>query len=361
VTGQDGAYLARTMLQKGYEVHGAYRRRARSISGAWKSWAFINDPRLHLIEYDLTDLGATMSMVHRVQPEEIYNLAAQEFRRVSFEQPTTTTQISRSARCICSKRSDHQPEDPLLPASTSEMFGKVQAVAAGRVHPVLPAQSVRRGEALRDWQSPSTTRVVQHLRLQRHPVQSRIAFRGREFVTRKITDGVAKIKLGKLECLELGNFDSKRDWGYAEEYVDGMFRMMQAKSRNLRSCHAADETVRHFVEMAFRAVDTELKWRGSGTDEVAMDTITGRTVVRVNPKFYRRRKVDLLIGNPAKARAKLGWEANTIARTTVPDHGHGDLRRNTSGFSLLTCRSRFRHWTGWLYRQVPRPSPAANH
>jgi GDPmannose 4,6-dehydratase len=159
--------------------------------------------------------------------------------------------------------------------------------------------------------------------------------RGLEFVTRKITDGAAKIKLGKLDTLELGNLDAKRDWGYAKEYVEGMYRMLQASEpETFVLATNRTETVRDFVRMAFRAVEIELDFRGKGVDEQAVDRRSGKTLVRINPRFYRPAEVDLLIGNPAKAKAKLGWEPRTTLEELCRMMVEADLRRNTRGISF---------------------------
>jgi GDPmannose 4,6-dehydratase len=159
--------------------------------------------------------------------------------------------------------------------------------------------------------------------------------RGREFVTRKITDAVAKISLGGLHVLELGNLDAKRDWGYAQEYVDGMWRMLQADEPDTYVLATnRTETVRDFVEMAFKAVDTHIEWNGSGIDERGICSSSGKVLVRINPKFYRPAEVELLIGDPAKAKAKLGWEAKTTLEQLCQMMIEADLRRNTHGFSF---------------------------
>jgi GDPmannose 4,6-dehydratase len=336
VTGQDGAYLAQLMLERGYEVFGTYRRTSSVNFWRIEELGIAKHPSLHLVEYDLTDLGGSISLVDRVKPDEVYNLAAQSFVGVSFEQPTTTAQITglgalhllEAIRIVDRGIRFYQ-------ASTSEMFGKVQAVPQDEDTPFYPRSPYGVAKLYAHWITVNYRESYDIFGSSGILFNHESPLRGREFVTRKITDSVAKIKLGKLDCLELGNLDAKRDWGFAKEYVEGMYRMLQAKEPDTFVLATnRTETVRDFVTMAFRAAGFELRWHGQGTNETAQDAGSGRVLVRINPKFYRPAEVDLLIGNPAKAREKLGWEPRTTLEQLCQMMVEADLRRNESGFSF---------------------------
>ena len=336
ITGQDGAYLAQLLLEKGYEVYGTYRRTSSVNFWRIEELGIKTHENLHLIEYDLTDQANSVHMVMNIQPDEIYNLAAQSFVGVSFEQPLATAQIT-GLGCVHLLEAIRivNPKIKFYQASTSEMFGEVQEVPQKETTPFWPRSPYGAAKMYAHWM------VVNYRESYDIFATSGILFnhesplRGLEFVTRKITDAVAKIKLGKLDCLELGNMDAKRDWGFAKDYVEGMYRMLQAeKADTYVLATNRTETVRNFVTMAFKAVGIELEFRGEGEDEVAIDTTTGETIVKVNPKFYRPAEVDLLIGNPEKAKKELGWEAKTSLEELCTMMVEADLRRNEAGFSF---------------------------
>jgi GDPmannose 4,6-dehydratase len=293
-------------------------------------------PNLEVVEYDLTDIGTSIALVQRTQPDEIYNLAAQSFVGVSFDQPTTTAHITglgalnllESIRLV-------NPKIRFYQASTSEMFGKVQAVPQDESTPFYPRSPYGVAKLFAHWMTVNYRESYGIFGASGILFNHESPLRGLEFVTRKITDGAAKIKLGKLDVLELGNLDAKRDWGYAKEYVEGMYRMLQApEPETFVLATNRTETVRDFVRMAFKAVDIELDFRGKGVDEQAVDRRSGKTLVRINPKFYRPAEVDLLIGNPSKAKAKLGWEPRTTLEELCRMMVEADLRRNTRGVSF---------------------------
>ena len=304
ITGQDGAYLAELLLSKNYTVYGTYRR--TSSVNFWRidELGIQSHPNLHLVEYDLTDLGASIALVQKVQPDEIYNLAAQSFVGVSFDQPTTTAQITglgavnllEAIRLVNRKIRFYQ-------ASTSEMFGKVQAIPQIEETPFYPRSPYGVAKLYAHWMTINYRESYDIFGSSGILFNHESPLRGREFVTRKITDSVAKIKLNKLDCLELGNLDAKRDWGYAKEYVEGMWLMLQAKDPDTFVLATnRTETVRDFVHMAFKGAGIEIAFQGTGENESAVDTASGKTVMRINPKFYRPAEVELLIGNPAKAK-----------------------------------------------------------
>ena len=336
ITGQDGAYLAQLLLDKGYTVYGAYRR--TSSVNFWRidELGIQQHPQLHLVEYDLTDLGASIALVQKVQPTEIYNLAAQSFVGVSFEQPSTTAQITGlGALNLLEAIRLVNPKIRFYQASTSEMFGKVQAIPQEESTPFYPRSPYGVAKLYAHWMTVNYRESYNIFGASGILFNHESPLRGREFVTRKITDAVAKIQLGQLDVLELGNLDAKRDWGYAKEYVEGMWRMLQVDEPDTFVLATnRTETVRDFVRMAFKGAGVSVDFQGSAEDETAVDVATGKTVVRVNPKFYRPAEVDLLIGNPTKAKNVLGWAPQTTLEQLCQMMVEADLRRNQAGFSF---------------------------
>ncbi|MGF6599982.1 GDPmannose 4,6-dehydratase [Paraburkholderia sp. GAS448] len=336
ITGQDGAYLTQLLLEHGYEVYGTYRRTSSVNFWRMEELGVLNHPKLHLVEHDLTDLGATIRLLEKAQPREVYNLAAQSFVGVSFDQPVTTAEITgvgalhllEAIRIVNRSIRFYQ-------ASTSEMFGKVQAIPQKEDTPFYPRSPYGVAKLYAHWITVNYRESYDIFGSSGILFNHESPLRGREFVTRKITDSVAKISLGKLETLELGNMDAKRDWGFAKEYVEGMWRMLQADEPDTFVLATnRTETVRDFVSMAFKAVGTELQWRGQAEQEEGVDASNGKVLVRVNPKFYRPAEVELLIGDPAKAKAKLGWEPKTSLEALCKMMVDADLRRNKVGFSF---------------------------
>jgi GDPmannose 4,6-dehydratase len=336
ISGQDGAYLAELLLEKGYTVYGTYRRTSSVNFWRMEELGIQNHPNLHLVEFDLTDPGCIINLLQKVQPDEVYNLAAQSFVGVSFDQPATTAQITAvGALNLLEGIRLVNPKIKFYQASTSEMFGKVQAIPQVEETPFWPRSPYGVAKLYAHWITVNYRESYDIFATSGILFNHESPLRGREFVTRKITDAVAKIKLGKLDCLELGNIDAKRDWGFAKDYVEGMWRMLQVDVPDTYVLATnRTETVRDFVEMAFKGVGIAVEFRGSAESEVAVDIATGKTVMRVNPKFYRPAEVELLIGNPAKAKAKLGWEPKTTLEQLCQMMVTADLRRNEHGFSF---------------------------
>jgi GDPmannose 4,6-dehydratase len=336
ISGQDGAYLAELLLAKGYKVYGTYRRTSSVNFWRIEELGIQNHPNLRLVEYDLTDLGASIGLVQKVQPSEVYNLAAQSFVGVSFDQPVTTAQITGiGALNLLEAIRLVNPKIRFYQASTSEMFGKVQAIPQAEDTPFYPRSPYGVAKLYAHWMTVNYRESYDIFGSSGILFNHESPLRGREFVTRKITDSVAKIKLGKLDVIELGNLDAKRDWGFAKEYVEGMWLMLQASQPDTFVLATnRTETVRDFVTMAFKAAGIEVHYQGKGESEVAIDAATGKTVVRINPRFYRPAEVELLIGNPAKAKAKLGWEPKTSLEQLCAMMVEADLRRNAQGFSF---------------------------
>ncbi|KFJ14315.1 GDP-mannose 4,6-dehydratase [Delftia acidovorans] len=336
ITGQDGAYLAQLLLEKGYKVFGTYRRTSSVNFWRIEELGIINHPNLHLVEYDLTDLSSSIRLLQASEATEVYNLAAQSFVGVSFEQPVTTAEITGiGAVNLLEAIRIVNPKIRYYQASTSEMFGKVQAIPQCESTPFYPRSPYGIAKLYAHWMTVNYRESYGIFGASGILFNHESPLRGREFVTRKITDCVAKIKLGKLDVLELGNLDAKRDWGFAKEYVEGMWRMLQVDEPDTFVLATnRTETVRDFVRMAFKGVGITLDFQGQAENEVALDVATGKTVMRVNPKFYRPAEVELLIGDPAKAKAKLGWAPNTTLEELCLMMVEADLRRNQAGFSF---------------------------
>jgi len=333
VTGQDGAYLTELLLEKNYKVVGAYRRTSSVNFWRLESLGVMQHPNLELVEHDLTDQGSSIRLLQAVQPDEVYNLAAQSFVGVSFDQPQTTAEITgigalnllEAIRIVNKNIRFYQ-------ASTSELYGKVQQIPQTEETPFYPRSPYAVAKQFAHWS------VVNYRESYGIFACSGILFnhesplRGREFVTRKITDKVARISLGDTTPLELGNIDAKRDWGYAKEYVEGMYRMLQHDTADTFVL-ATNETytVRQFVELAFTAVDIPIEWKGAAEQEKAYHAVTGQLLVQINPKFYRPAEVELLIGDYSKAEDILGWRPKTKLKDLCAMMVKSDLENIKAG------------------------------
>lgn len=336
ITGQDGAYLTKLLLDKGYTVYGTFRR-ASSVN-FWRI-AYLgvrHHPRLHLVEYDLTDLGGGIRLVERSGPDEIYNLAAQSFVKLSFDQPITTGEITGlGAVNLLEAIRIVNPKIRFYQASTSEMFGKVESAPQDENTRFYPRSPYGAAKLYAHWMTINYREAYDIFGVSGILFNHESPLRGMEFVTRKITDGIARVKLGLAQTLELGNLDASRDWGYAPEYVEGMWRMLQHDCPDvyvLATGHAA--TVREFVTLAATAAGIQLKWQGAGSEERGIDDATGKTVVSVSPRFYRPAEVECLQGSSAKAQRVLGWEAKTQLPELCRIMVDADLQRVSNGQSL---------------------------
>jgi GDPmannose 4,6-dehydratase len=336
ITGQDGAYLTRMLLQRGYKVKGTYRRGSSVNFWRLAELGVLDAENLELVEYDLLDIGAAFRLIERTQPDEVYNLAAQSFVGVSFDQPVATAQMTgvgplnllEAIRMVDTKIKFYQ-------ASSSEIFGLVQAVPQNEDTPFYPRSPYAAAKLFAHWLTVNYRESYGMFASSGILFNHESPLRGQEFVTRKITNTVARISRGQAEVLELGNLDAKRDWGYAEEYCHGMYLMMQhTVPDTFVLATGRTETVRNFVEQAFRAVDVSIAWKGQGVDEVGVDERSGKTLVRINPRFFRPSEVELLLGDYAKAKTQLGWEPETSLEDLCRMMVEADLRRNEAGVSF---------------------------
>ena len=335
ITGQDGAYLAELLLNKEYKVYGTYRRTASTNFWRIEELGIANHENLELLEYDLTDLSSSIRLLENTQPHEFYNLAAQSFVGVSFDQPITTAEITGIGPVnILEAIRIVNPKIKFYQASTSEMFGLVQSIPQTEQTPFYPRSPYGVAKLYAHWMTINYRESYDIFGSSGILFNHESPLRGREFVTRKITDGLARVKLEKTDVLELGNLDAKRDWGFAKDYAEGMWKMLQAKKPDTYVLATnRTETIRHFVELTCKALGYQLSWKGEGVDEIGFDENSGKTLVKINPKFYRPAEVDLLIGDPAKAKKDLNWEPQTSLEELCKMMVEKDLYRVEKGIS----------------------------
>ena len=313
VTGQDGAYLSKFLLKQGYKVYATYRRSSTPNFWRIQELGIFEHPDLHLREYDLSDLSAGFRLIEATEPDEIYNLAAQSFVHVSFDQPIATgnmtglgpVNLMEAIRAV-------NPRIRFYQASSAEMFGAVRCIPQDEATPFYPRSPYGAAKLYAHWMTINYREAYGIFAASGILFNHESPLRGPEFVTRKISIAVARIRAGLQKTVELGNLASIRDWGYAEEYVEGMWLMLQASEPDtfVLATNRA-ETVRDYTTMSFRAAGIELEWVGTGDQERGVCASTGVTLVQINPRFYRPSEVEMLIGNAEKARSKLGWEPKT--------------------------------------------------
>ena len=305
ITGQDGSYLAELLLEKGYNVYGIMRRKSVADYG---NVEHIKD-RINFIYADMTDIVSLINAMRTSQADEVYNLAAQSFVGTSWEQPIATAEIDAvGVTNMLEAIKIVKPEARFYQASTSEMFGLVQEIPQKETTPFYPRSPYGVAKLYGHWITKNYRESFDMYACSGILFNHESERRGKEFVTRKITDAVARIKLGVQDHLELGNMDSKRDWGHSKDYVKAMWLMLQQEvADDYVIATNETRTVREFVEIAFSHVGIEIEWRGVGVDETGKDKSTGNTLVKINPKFFRPAEVDILIGDPAKADKNLGW------------------------------------------------------
>ncbi|MBR6717767.1 MAG: GDP-mannose 4,6-dehydratase [Oscillospiraceae bacterium] len=323
ITGQDGSYLAELLLEKGYEVYGIMRRKSVVDYG---NVAHLRD-QIHFIYADMTDIVSLISAMHISQADEVYNLAAQSFVATSWEQPLATAEIDAiGVTNLLEAIRTVKPDARYYQASTSEMFGKVQAIPQDENTPFYPRSPYGVAKLYGHWITKNYRESFGLFTCSGILFNHESERRGKEFVTRKITDAAARISLGLQEFVELGNLDAKRDWGHSKDYVRAMWLMLQQDTPDDYVVATGEtRTVREFAECAFRAVGIELEWQGEGADTVGINKANGKTVVKVNRKFYRPAEVELLLGNPAKAEKKLGWKREISFDELVTRMAQNDL------------------------------------
>lgn len=340
VTGQDGAYLTQLLLEKGYTVYGTYRRTSSASFWRLHYLGVADHPNLHLVVHDLTDLSDSIRLLQKTQPHELYNLAAQSFVGTSFDQPITTGEITGlGAVHLLEAIRIVDPSIRYYQASTSEMFGKVQSIPQNEATPFYPRSPYGVSKLYAHWMTINYRESYDLFATSGILFNHESPLRGDEFVTRKITQAVARIHLGKQSLLELGNLDAKRDWGYAKEYVEGMWRMLQVDTPDTFVLATGyTKSVREFVTMAFAAVDMAIEWQGSAEDEIGLLAGTDQVLVRVNPVFYRPAEVELLVGDASKAREVLGWEPKTTLAELCLLMVRADLQREQQSENTV-CES----------------------
>ncbi len=318
ITGQDGSYLAELLLEKGYEIHGIIRR--SSSINTWRIDHLYNDPeildkKMFLHYGDVTDTISITNLIKKIKPDEIYNLAAQSHVRISFEIPEITANIGALGMLKILEAVRELgliKKTKIYQASTSELFGKIQETPQKETTPFYPRSPYGVAKLYGFWIAKnyreSYDMFVCNGILFNHEGERR----GFNFVTRKITIGLSKIKLGMQKILELGNLDAKRDWGYAKEYVEAMWLMLQQeKPEDFVIATGEAHTIKEFVEVCCKELDIKIEWQGKGIDEVGIDKNTGKIIIKVDPKYFRPSEVEILLGDPSKAKEKLNWEAKT--------------------------------------------------
>jgi len=334
VTGQDGAYLAELLLEKGYTVHGVKRR--SSLFNTERIDHLYQDPHEKNLKFrlhygDLTDSTNLIRIVQETQPDEIYNLAAQSHVKVSFETPEYTAnadaigtlRILEAIRILGLEK-----KTKFYQASTSELYGLVQEVPQSETTPFYPRSPYAVAKLYAFWICKNYREAYGIFACNGILFNHESPLRGETFVTRKITRAVAKYKLGLQKKLYLGNLDAKRDWGHAQDYVEGMWMMLQQdEPEDFVLATGKTIPVREFVELSFKEIGVELEWSGTGVDEKGMNKATGEIIVEVDPEYFRPTEVDLLIGDASKAKEKLGWEATRTVEELCSDMVKADLNR----------------------------------
>jgi GDPmannose 4,6-dehydratase len=333
ITGQDGAYLAEFLLNKGYEVHGIKRR--ASLFNTARVDHLYQDPHEKDVRFfmhygDLTDATNLIRVIQEVQPDEIYNLAAQSHVKVSFETPeyTANTDALGTLRLLEAIRIlGLETKTRYYQASTSEMYGKVQQVPQSETTPFYPRSPYGAAKVYSYWITVNYREAYGIYACNGILFNHESPIRGETFVTRKITRGLARIKFGLQDCLYLGNLDAKRDWGHARDFVEMQWLMLQqSEPEDFVIATGKQHMVRDFVELAAQELGTPIRWKGRGVNEKGIDESNGKTVVAIDPRYFRPTEVDALVGDPSKAREKLGWIPRSSFKDLVVDMVAADLK-----------------------------------
>jgi GDPmannose 4,6-dehydratase len=327
ITGQDGAYLSKLLLEKGYKVYGAFRRTSDLHLNRLKYLGIDED--IQYLPLELLEFTNLYKAIEKFQPEEFYNLGAQSFVALSFEEPIFTADVTGLGplRVLEAIRAVN-PKVKFYQASSSEMFGKVQTIPQDENTPFYPRSPYSVAKLAAHWMTVNYRESYGLFACSGILFNHESPLRGMEFVTRKITYGLARIQQGLQDKLVLGNLNSKRDWGYAPEFVEAMWRMLnQPKPDDYVVATGETHTIREFLEAAFAAVGSKIIWEGKDSGETGIDSKTGKVRVEVSPEFFRPAEVDLLIGNPKKAFEKLGWRPKTTFSDLVRIMVEADLKR----------------------------------
>ncbi len=327
IRGQDGAYLARFLLEKGYDVYGADRRSGDATY--WRLKEFGIEDKIKILFMDLLEFTNVIDTIKSLQPDEVYNLAAQSFVKASFVQPFVTANVDAlGVLSVLDAIKHFSPGSKFYQASTSEMFGKVQAVPQDENTPFYPRSPYAVSKLFAHWMTINYRECYDMFCCSGILFNHESPLRGPEFVTRKITIGVARIKKGLQDKIVLGNLDARRDWGYAKEYVEAMWLMLQqAEPDDYVIATGRAYSVKEFVEHAFNSVDIEIVWEGEGAETKGIDSRSKKVLVEVSPEFYRPADVELLCGNPKKAFEKLGWKVRVPFDELVRIMVEADLKK----------------------------------
>lgn len=334
VTGQDGAYLAEFLLNKGYIVHGIKRR--SSLFNTDRIDHLYHDPHEHGVRFflhhgDMTDATNLIRIIQEVQPDEIYNLAAQSHVQVSFETPEYTANADAlgTLRLLEAIRIlGLVDKTRIYQASTSELYGKVQEIPQRETTPFYPRSPYAAAKLYAYWVTVNYREAYGMFACNGILFNHESPIRGETFVTRKITRAIARIKLGLEKKLHLGNLDSKRDWGFAGDYVEAMWLMLQQNApEDFVIATGETHSVREFVELAFKHIGVDIAWKGEGVDEKGYDAKSGEELVHIDPRYFRPTEVDFLLGDPTKAKEKLGWTSKMIFPELVKTMVAEDIRQ----------------------------------
>jgi len=326
ITGQDGPYLAKFLLGMGYEIYGLHRR--SSTPNFWRLDALRVTQKVKLVEGDLLDQTSLMKAIEKSEPDEVYNLAAQSFVASSWKEPMYTSEVTglgvlkvlEAIKNVNSKIKFYQ-------ASSSEMFGKVQEIPQKETTPFYPRSPYGVAKVFGYWTTVNYRESYNMFTCNGILFNHESPLRGEEFVTRKITKGIAETKKGTIDYIELGNLDAKRDWGFAGDYVEAIWLMLQQeKPDDYVVATGETHTVREFVELAFKEACIDILWKGLGLAEVGYDKDSGKTLVKVSEQFYRPAEVEILIGDPSKAKKILGWQPKVTFKGLVKMMVEGDLK-----------------------------------
>ena len=334
ITGQDGGYLAKFLLDKGYRVIGLYRRGATDTFSKLKEHGILD--KIELEDFELLEFSNICRLIKKYKPDEFYNLAAQSFVAASWQEPIYTVQADgMGVLYILEAIREFSPKTKFYQASTSEMFGKVQEIPQKETTPFYPRSPYGCAKLFAHWISVNYRESFGIFACCGILFNHESPMRGKEFVTRKITDHLAKLKLNLAQKpLELGNLNAKRDWGHALDYVEGMWLMLQQDKPDTYVLSTGEtHPIRDFVQEAARACGFDIIWQGDGIDEIGIDRNTNKTIVKVNPKFFRPAEVELLVGDPSKAQEILGWKRKISYKELCRLMVEEDIKRYESKLS----------------------------